>query len=67
MKCWTWNIFCALSLVIFATSVTLWARMDFVADLFVGAAIAIVVCIYCVVSIFKPSTRGRWGRGGRGC
>ena len=29
---WAWNIFCVFSLVIFATSVTLWVRSYFVAD-----------------------------------
>ena len=33
---------------------------------FIGAAIALLVCVYCVVSIFKPSIRARWGRGGAG-
>jgi hypothetical protein len=33
---------------------------------FVGAAVALLVCVYGIVSIFKPSIRGRWGRGGSG-
>jgi len=32
VKRWVWNIFCALSLLIFATSVTLWVRSYFVRD-----------------------------------
>ena len=33
---------------------------------FIGAAVALVVCLYSIVSVFKPSIRGRWGRGGSG-
>ena len=33
---------------------------------FVGAAIALLVCAYSVVSVFKPSIRGQWGRGSAG-
>jgi hypothetical protein len=31
---WAWNIFCALSLLIFATSVTLWVRSYFATEVF---------------------------------
>jgi len=33
MKRWLWNIFCALSLLIFAASVTLWIRSYFIGEI----------------------------------
>lgn len=33
---------------------------------FIGAGITLLLCIYSTVSLFNPSIRGRWGRGGKG-
>jgi len=75
VKRWAWNIFCLLSLLIFATSVTIWVRSRFFEEdifwkcnLFVHEGAAGVTKQSCtgvewansIISIYREKSEGVW-------